>query len=115
MFWPFNILQQARNRIALLEQSNATLRANLRASADLRDRHLERLRSMLHGHYPWTRPHLPGGNFAPWRKGEVYGRDAYICEEVYYAVLNGEIEWRNGRMLLGGKFFSRPPKGKGVR
>ena len=110
MFWPFNILQQARDRISRLEDANEKLRKNLRRAADDRDAHLQTLRCFLHNNVRWTRPHKPDGNFAKWRNGEIYAPNDYVNREAFEAAVHGDIKWdRRGRMLLGGKYFRDAP------
>jgi len=110
MFWPFNIVDQARARIARLEKSNEDLRENLRQNANQRDAARDTLRCFLHSFVRWTRPHKPDGSFAKWRNGETYGPGDYANREAFEAAVNGDIKWdRRGRMLLGGKYFRDAP------
>lgn len=110
MIWPFNLLQQARDRIARLEASREQMQETLRRVADDRDTNLQTLRCFLHSNVPWTRPNKPQGGFAKWRGGEIYGPEAYTNREAFLAAVKGDIRWdERGRMLIGGKYFSRTP------
>lgn len=110
MIWPFSILQQARNRIALNESTISILRDRLRDSDAVKEQHLATLRCFLHSNVRWTRPHKPDGSFAKWRNGETYGPGDYANREAFEAAVNGDIKWdRRGRMLLGGKYFRDAP------